>query len=66
MDRKLNMVLELTTKVNGIEESIQLLSNRFDVIQQRQNRKEIELMDLRHKVKNIENSGGTKGLEQLC
>ncbi|KAH7954999.1 hypothetical protein HPB49_023709 [Dermacentor silvarum] len=65
MDRKLNMLLELPTKVNGIEESIQLLSDRFDVIQQRQDRQEKELKDLRRKVENIEKSGATKELEQL-
>ncbi|XP_077492087.1 uncharacterized protein LOC144102801 [Amblyomma americanum] len=65
MDRKLNTLLELPTKVNGIEESIQLLSDRFDAIQQRQDRQEKELKDIRRKVESIEKSGATKQLVQL-
>lgn len=63
MDRKLSSLLVIPNKMTEIEKVMQMLSDQFDKIQNRQDIQEKEIKEVKRKVEKIESSGA---LEQLC
>lgn len=65
IDRKLSLLIELPAKVDGLEQSVQLLSDQFDSIQRRLENHDQEIKDVKHRVEKIEKSSGPQALAQL-
>lgn len=63
--KKLDALLPLRETVNGIEQSIQLLSEKYDKVQEKMNQHEGDLKDLKKRVRNIEQNGANENLNRL-
>lgn len=65
IDKKLTSLLTLNEKVEGIDRSIQLLSDHFDKIQERLSGHDREIKNIKCKIDKLEKEDPAKGLAQL-
>lgn len=65
INRKLSSLLPLTDKVDGIEQSIQMLSNQFDAVQEKLKQQGKEIKDIKARIDRIEREEDIGGLARL-
>ncbi|KAH7979870.1 hypothetical protein HPB49_011690 [Dermacentor silvarum] len=65
LDKKLNLLLDLPSKVNGIEHSIKMLSDKFDEIKRRLDCHEREINNGKRRVEKMEEVRAPQDLSKL-